>query len=129
MVGVGTLMLIVSWWGVFTIWRKKPIGKPLLTIMSVMTFSGWVAVLSGWYVTEIGRQPYIVYGALTTADVVADHPAGMLLSTLIAYALIYIFLLISYIMTIRYMATKLARSQTMIHGYHDKSTQLTGEKA
>ncbi len=129
MVGVGTLMLIVSWWGVFTIWRKKSIGKPLLTIMSVMTFSGWVAVLSGWYVTEIGRQPYIVYGALTTADVVADHPAGMLLSTLIAYALIYIFLLISYIMTIRYMATKLARSQTMIHGYHNKSTQLTGEKA
>ncbi len=49
MVGVGTLMLIVSWWGVFTIWRKKSIGKPLLTIMSVMTFSGWVAVLSGWY--------------------------------------------------------------------------------
>ena len=37
-----------------------------------MTFSGWVATLAGWYVTEIGRQPWLVYGVLRTADAASD---------------------------------------------------------
>ena len=41
-----------------------------------MGFSGWVATLAGWYVTEIGRQPYIVFGQLLTRDVVASVPAS-----------------------------------------------------
>jgi cytochrome d ubiquinol oxidase subunit I len=47
-----------------------------------MTFSGWVATLAGWYVTEIGRQPFIVYGLLRTADVVASHGATIVAATL-----------------------------------------------
>ena len=58
-----------------------------------MTFSGWVSTLAGWFVTEIGRQPFLVYGLLRTADLVADHPPGMVLSTLIAYLTVYTFLL------------------------------------
>ena len=45
-----------------------------------MTFSGWVATLAGWYVTEIGRQPFVVYGLLRTADLVAPHAPGMVLA-------------------------------------------------
>ena len=37
-----------------------------------MTFSGWVATVAGWYVTEIGRQPFIVYGLMRTADVASQ---------------------------------------------------------
>ena len=41
-----------------------------------MTFSGWVATVAGWYVTEIGRQPFIVYGLMRTADVGLQGAAG-----------------------------------------------------
>ena len=41
-----------------------------------MTFSGWIATVAGWYVTEIGRQPFIVYGLLRTADVASQGAAG-----------------------------------------------------
>ena len=41
-----------------------------------MTFSGWVATVAGWYVTEIGRQPFIVYGLLRTADVASKRAVG-----------------------------------------------------
>ena len=69
-----------------------------------MTFSGWVATLAGWYVTEIGRQPFLVYGLLRTADLVAPHPSGMVLSTLVAYLLVYAFLLVAYVLVLMYMA-------------------------
>jgi cytochrome d ubiquinol oxidase subunit I len=70
-----------------------------------MTFSGWVATLAGWWVTEIGRQPFIVHGVLRTADMVADHPAGMVLSTLVAYLAVYAFLLVAYMLVLAYMST------------------------
>ncbi|HET7774240.1 MAG TPA: cytochrome ubiquinol oxidase subunit I, partial [Burkholderiaceae bacterium] len=68
MVGVGVLMLLVSWLGA---WQLKRQGQPkpwLARALLLMTFSGWVATVAGWYVTEIGRQPYLVYGVMTTAQ-------------------------------------------------------------
>ena len=76
----------------------------LLYVLVAMTFSGWIATLAGWYVTEIGRQPWIVYGMLKTADVVAQHPPKMVLGTLIAYLSLYVLLLVSYIGVLKYMA-------------------------
>ncbi len=110
MVGVGVLMLLVSWWAAFSLWRKKAKNPWLLRALSWMTFSGWVAVIAGWYVTEIGRQPWIVHGVLTSKEVVADHSGGTVLSTLLLYLLIYGFLLVSYILTLRYLSSKPARS-------------------
>jgi cytochrome bd ubiquinol oxidase subunit I len=69
-----------------------------------MTFSGWISTLAGWYVTEIGRQPFLVYGVLRTADLVAIHPPAIVLSTLIAYLVVYVLLLASYILVLLYMA-------------------------
>ncbi len=54
-----------------------------------MTFSGWVATVAGWYVTEIGRQPFIVYGLLRTADVASTVPAPMIALTLALYVALY----------------------------------------
>lgn len=110
MVGVGMLMLATSWWGAYSLLRVGTLNRWQLNAFSIMTFSGWVAVLAGWYVSEIGRQPWIVYGLLRTRDVVADHPAGMLLTTLLAYLGLYLFLGTAYISTIVYMATKPSRS-------------------
>ena len=75
-----------------------------LRALVAMTFSGWVATLAGWFVTEIGRQPFLVYGLLRTADLVADHAPGMVLSTLIAYLAVYAFLLVSYVFVLVYMS-------------------------
>ncbi|MCL4140046.1 UNVERIFIED_CONTAM: hypothetical protein GTU68_014494 [Idotea baltica] len=110
MVGVGVLMLLISWFCAFKILRQKTLNAFPLRLLSWMTFSGWIAMLAGWYVTEVGRQPWIVSGLLKTSDVVADHSGGTVLTTLIAYALLYVGLLVSYILTLRYMSTKKARS-------------------
>lgn len=109
MVGVGMLMLAVAWWGAFTLYRRRgrdasTLPRPLLWTLVGMTFSGWVATLAGWYVTEIGRQPYLVYGLLKTADAVAPHPPAMLMGTLVAYLTVYVLLLAAYIGVIKYMA-------------------------
>jgi cytochrome d ubiquinol oxidase subunit I len=76
----------------------------MLYALSAMTFSGWVATLAGWYVTEIGRQPFIVYGLLRTADVVAAHTAPTVATTLAAYLALYALLLLAYVGVLKYMA-------------------------
>ena len=106
MVGVGMLMILCSWWAGLTLLLKKEPSKYLLLVLSAMTFSGWVATLAGWYVTEVGRQPWIVYGVLSTAEVVAPHGPSTVLLSLVSYALLYGFLLVAYISTLRYLATK-----------------------
>jgi len=62
---------------------QQRVGPWLLRALSWMTFAGWVASLAGWYVTEIGRQPWVVQGYIRASEVVADHAGGMVLSTLI----------------------------------------------
>ena len=59
----------------------------------------------------------MVYGLISTAEVVGDHPQGILLSSLIAYSLMYAFLLVSYIGAIYYLASKPARSLQHLHNY------------
>jgi cytochrome d ubiquinol oxidase subunit I len=110
MVGVGMLMILTAWWGLWAIYRKQTVKPLLLNVLSLMTFSGWVATLAGWYVTEVGRQPYIVYGLLKSRETVADHAGGTVLTTLIAYLVLYVVLLIAYVGTLRYLAGKPARS-------------------
>ena len=117
MVGVGVLMLIVSWWMLIRILRTGSLERIHHQALSLMTFSGWVAVLAGWYVTEIGRQPWIVHGLIRTEEVVAEHPEGILLSTLILYLAVYFFLLVSYIGALRYLSAKPAQSLSLLHDY------------
>ena len=62
--------------------------------------------LAGWYVTEIGRQPWLVTGVLTTADAVGPVPAGSVASTLIMYLLLYAGLLAAYIAALFRLAAK-----------------------
>ena len=107
MVGVGGLMLLVSW---LTVWQLKTAGEPkrwLARVLVAMTFSGWIATLAGWYVTEIGRQPYLVYGVLITTQAAAKNIGeGMLAATLAMYLTLYLVLGAAYISTLFYMARK-----------------------
>ena len=114
MIGTGVAMLLMSWLGVILLWRSgvDRFPKPVLYGAVAMTFSGWLATLAGWYTTEIGRQPWLVTGVLSTKEAVADVPAGMVLSTLITYLAIYAVLLVSYILVIFYLARKATKGDT-----------------
>ncbi|WP_102797130.1 cytochrome ubiquinol oxidase subunit I [Bowmanella denitrificans] len=106
MVGIGMLMLLVAWIGSYQLWRHNTLSPWLLKTTMAMTFSGWVATLAGWYVTEIGRQPYLVSGVLRTAEAVTDIAPGNVLLTFILYISLYAFLLVAYIRTLLLMARK-----------------------
>jgi len=106
MVGVGMLMLLVSWWGV---WQLRRQGSPnvwLSRALLGMTFSGWVATVAGWYVTEIGRQPYLVYGVLKTSEAASGVPGPMIALTLALYLTVYLALTAAYISVVFYLARK-----------------------
>tara|TARA_R110002096_G_scaffold181301_17_gene358890 strand:- start:224 stop:1555 length:1332 start_codon:yes stop_codon:yes gene_type:complete len=117
MIGVGMLMILVSVWGAWTLAKKREPSSTLLMVYSWMTFSGWLATLAGWYVTEVGRQPYIVYGQIKAVEIASDHPGEYVAITLISYVLIYSFLLFSYIASLRYLSSKPAGSLKMVQEY------------
>jgi len=105
MIGIGLLMLAASWLAAF--YLKRPALPPLLArALVLMTFSGWGATVAGWYVTEIGRQPWLVYGVLKTADAVSAVPPASMGISLAMYLGIYAVLLVSFISTVFYMAAK-----------------------
>jgi cytochrome d ubiquinol oxidase subunit I len=107
MVGIGLLMLAVSWIVGFALWRNREGVNPWIArALLGMTFSGWIATLSGWYVTEIGRQPWLVTGVLTTKEAASAVPAGMIGSTLIGYLALYLVLGSAYISVLFYLAKK-----------------------
>lgn len=106
MVGVGVLMLLASWVAGWQLWRSAALTPWVARALVAMTFSGWVATIAGWYVTEIGRQPYLVYGVLRTADAASKVPAPMIGLSLGAYLLVYVILLSAFISTVFYMARK-----------------------
>jgi cytochrome d ubiquinol oxidase subunit I len=106
MVGVGLLMLAVSWFVAWQLHARKNITVLSAKILVAMTFAGWIALVSGWYVTEIGRQPWLVYGVLTTAQAASAVSAKNIAITLLIYLLLYVALLISYISVIFHLAKK-----------------------
>ncbi|WP_349745155.1 cytochrome ubiquinol oxidase subunit I [Roseateles cavernae] len=110
MVGLGLLMLAASWLGLWLYrrrgWQAERLPRPLLRLLVLMSFSGWIATVAGWYVTEIGRQPFIVYGLLRTAEVVSTTPAPLIAVTLAGYLSLYLALLVAYVAVIKTMAEK-----------------------
>lgn len=110
MVGVGVLMLLVSWFGWWLYrrrgWVAEQLPRPLLWVLTAMTFSGWVATVAGWYVTEIGRQPFVVYGLLRTAEVASTVAPSMIAFTLTLYMTMYLALIVAYVAVLKYMAEK-----------------------
>lgn len=78
--------------------------RPVLWLFAGMTFSGWVATIAGWYVTEIGRQPFIVAGLIRTSDVASRVPSSSIALTLAIYIAVYLALLAAYVGVLKYMA-------------------------
>lgn len=106
MVGVGLIMLAVSWVAAWQLVRRKMLSPWVAKALVGMTFSGWIATVAGWYVTEIGRQPWLVYGVLATKDAVGDVSAAMVAVSLTMYLGVYVVMLFAYISVLFYMARK-----------------------
>ncbi|HEY8520555.1 MAG TPA: cytochrome ubiquinol oxidase subunit I [Gammaproteobacteria bacterium] len=90
MVGIGILMLVLAWSGAVQLARGRLERSPrLLRAFTWMAPSGFVALLAGWFTTEIGRQPFVVHGSLRTADAVSALPGASVASTVALYVVVY----------------------------------------
>ncbi len=108
MIGMGLLMLAISWLSAALLWRRGQLPPLLMHGLVAMSFSGWVAIIAGWYTTEIGRQPWLVEGVLLTADAAATNVgAGLIWSSLAIYMTLYLLLTVAYVLVLFHMARKL----------------------
>lgn len=90
MVGLGFLMLLLALWSATALLRRNAFqSKALQRFALWMGPSGLIALLAGWYTTEIGRQPWIVYGLMRTKDAVSNHSTTTMSVTLIVLVLMY----------------------------------------
>jgi cytochrome d ubiquinol oxidase subunit I len=106
MVGIGMIMIGLGLTGAWLLWRRPDLPGWYLRGLVPMTFAGWIATLAGWYVTEIGRQPWMVHGVLRIAEAVGPVPAGQVALTLTMYLLLYAGLLTAYVVTLYRLARK-----------------------
>ncbi|MGE8539201.1 MAG: cytochrome ubiquinol oxidase subunit I, partial [Acinetobacter sp.] len=90
MVGLGMLMLLLAVWGAWS--RKKGRfyeSRALHRFALIMGPSGFIAMLAGWFTTEVGRQPWVVYGIMRTKDALSPVSAEQVGLTLIIFVLVY----------------------------------------
>ncbi|MBB2155045.1 cytochrome ubiquinol oxidase subunit I [Gluconacetobacter diazotrophicus] len=90
MVGLGTLMLLLALVGLALRARGRLFAnRPFLTATVAMGPTGLAAILAGWMTTEIGRQPWVVYGVMRTRDAVSNHSAATLSVSLLIFVVLY----------------------------------------
>lgn len=107
MLGLGGLMLLLGLAGLYA--RKKGTlyeSKPLLLFSVVMIPAGVIATLAGWYVVEVGRQPWLVQGLVRTMDVVSPLPAQSVAFTLALFVTVYTTLFFTYLYFLRKLILK-----------------------
>jgi cytochrome bd ubiquinol oxidase subunit I len=90
MVGIGLLMITAALTGVVLWWRGRLLtARWYLWPAQYAWWIGFVAVICGWIVTETGRQPWVAYGVLRTADAVSPLAAHTVATTLVLFVLVY----------------------------------------
>ena len=90
MVGLGMLMIFTGLW---SLWLRKRdrlySSRPFLYLTLWMGPSGLIAILAGWFTTEIGRQPWVIYGVMRTADASSGHSVMQMSITLVLFVVVY----------------------------------------
>lgn len=122
MVGLGLLMVLVAFWG---LWRRRRgtfyDDGMFLRLLPWMIPSGFVALLAGWFTTEIGRQPWVVYGLFRTAEGATPLPVHQVVSSLTGFAVVYT---VIFGAGLYYVAKLLGRGIVLDEG--DEVTEPTG---
>ncbi|MDX1391693.1 MAG: cytochrome ubiquinol oxidase subunit I, partial [Rheinheimera sp.] len=107
MVGIGVLMIIIALTGNYLRLRGRLYqSKRFLTLCSYLAPSGVLAVLAGWYVVEVGRQPWLVQGLIRTKDVVTPLPPERVLFSLSLFIITYSLLFAVYLYFMRKLIRK-----------------------
>ena len=103
MVGCGTAMMAVAVWAFYLFWKKKNVAQSKKFLMALVATSplGVIATEAGWVVTEVGRQPWIIYGVLKTADAVT--PMKGLAIPFALFTVLYLFLAVVVVLLLRNM--------------------------
>ncbi|MCX6050474.1 MAG: cytochrome ubiquinol oxidase subunit I, partial [Chloroflexi bacterium] len=111
MVGSGMIMLALAIWAGWLWWRRRtlPDNRWLLRGLVLAGPLGFIAIETGWVVTEVGRQPWIIYGVLRTADAVT--PMTGLVTPFVTFTLLYIFLSIVLVFLLRRQFLETAESR------------------
>jgi cytochrome d ubiquinol oxidase subunit I len=92
MVGIGLLMIFTGLWSLWLRWRNRLYqSRAFLRLTLLMGPSGLIAILAGWFTTEIGRQPWVIYGLMRTRDAVSLHSATQMSISLVAFVVVYFF--------------------------------------
>ena len=101
MVACGMVMIVAGILGGWLAWRRKglPVNNWYLKFITFCTPLGFIAIEAGWTVTEVGRQPWIIYNYMRTADAVTSMPH--LVIPFIGFTLLYIFLSIIVVILLR----------------------------
>ncbi|WP_387692029.1 cytochrome ubiquinol oxidase subunit I [Photorhabdus sp. RM71S] len=90
MVGLGVLMIVAGFWGLWLRYKRRLYqSKSFLRFIFLMAPSGLIAILAGWFTTEIGRQPWVVYGLLRTKDAVSAHGEIHMSISLLLFIAVY----------------------------------------
>ncbi|HET9679492.1 MAG TPA: cytochrome ubiquinol oxidase subunit I [Gammaproteobacteria bacterium] len=98
MVGIGLLMLFIAWYGMWLQWRKRLVNTQWFLRLCVIAIpSGFIAVVAGWWVAEVGRQPWVIYGLMRTSEAVSSISSGQVLSSFLAFIGIYSVMFVAYI--------------------------------
>jgi cytochrome d ubiquinol oxidase subunit I len=92
MVAAGFLMMGIALWGMWLLWQRRTFSDSrwFLRAVTVATPLGFIAIEAGWIVTEVGRQPWIIYGIMRTAEAVTPMPG--LVIPFVTFTLLYLFL-------------------------------------
>ncbi|USZ51663.1 cytochrome ubiquinol oxidase subunit I [Halomonas sp. DN3] len=121
MVGMGMLMIAVAFTG---LWLRRGgrlyKSRPFLQTLRLMSVAPFIAVLGGWFVTEAGRAPWLVYGMMTQGEAVTPSLSGwMVLATLIGYVLVYAVVFL----TGGYYLTRVVRQGMLAEVPHDDEVE------
>jgi len=94
MVGCWLVMLLVAWTGSYLIYKERILQNRLLLWLTFFSFPlPFIAILTGWYTAEVGRQPWTVYGVLRTADAMTPFlTARTALTSLVVFCVVYSFI-------------------------------------
>ena len=92
MVGLSLLMIFTGLWSLWLRWRDRLYqSRAFLRLVLLMGPSGLIAILAGWFTTEIGRQPWVIHGLMRTRDAVSLHSATQMSISLVTFVVVYFF--------------------------------------
>jgi cytochrome d ubiquinol oxidase subunit I len=116
MVGIGTALVALGLWGLFLRWRRRDYADArwFLRVAALAGFGAVMALESGWIVTEVGRQPWVVFGILRTADAVTHAPGVQ--TTFVAVVILYIVLGAATLVTLRALQRRWAQADAAAGG-------------